>query len=314
MAGLSFNTSIFSLIRLPNLLIVGLVQGIVFYYILQPVYEAAGISMRMDYVRLLMLMLVTICITAGGYIINDIVDQQTDLINKPAKLVVGKLMTTQTAYWLYFGFLLLGFALAFYLALIAAPVALLALYPLAQAGLYLYAVQLKKRPLSGNILVSLYCAASAGILWIAEWAGYQELNRIAPDAAATMTRLLMYYLLLAFFTTLFRELIKDLQDEPGDRQTGAQTLPIVLGIQPTKLLVQVSGLIILGLMAGLYIQFSAVFHVQFTLPTFIIIAASITYTMIYLRKAASQAAYGRLSALAKWIILSGLLLPVLISL
>lgn len=313
MAGLSINTSIFSLIRLPNLLIVGLVQWIVYQYIIQPPFTAAGIQLKLDHLELLMLTAVTMCITAGGYIINDITDQKTDQINKPDRLIVGRLMTRQTAYWLYFGFNILGFALAFYLSLMAAPVALLSLYPIAQAGLFIYAVRLKNRPLSGNILVALYCAGSAGIVWIAELTGYQELVVNNPKLSGSLSRIFIFYLSLAFLTTLFREIIKDMQDETGDRLSGGQTLPIMLGRRKTRLIVYFIGLTTIMVLLVMYWTLKAHFHPLFSLPVIGIISISIFFVIIRLKKAHKQEEFGRLSTIAKWIIVAGLLLPVLIS-
>jgi 4-hydroxybenzoate polyprenyltransferase len=313
MAGLSINTSIFSLIRLPNLLIVGLVQWVVFHYIIKTNYTAAGIPLKLDYLELLILSVVTMCITACGYIINDITDQKTDRINKPDRLIVGRLMTRQTAYWLYLGCNIVGFALAFYLSLMAASVALLSLYPIAQAGLFIYAVRLKNRPLSGNILVALYCAGSVGIVWLAELAGYQELVVKNPKLSSSMTITFIFYLSLAFLTTLFREIIKDMQDEPGDRLSGGQTLPILLGLRKTTLIVNLIGLITITMLVIMYWTLKAYFHPLFSLPVIGIISMSILFVMIRLKNAHKQEEFGRLSTIAKWIIMAGLLLPVLTS-
>ena len=161
--------SILKLIRLPNLIIVLLTQWFLHYYILhQNFQQEEGINSYLDDQSFYLLVLITLLITAGGYIMNDIVDYPLDIINKPKKVIVHKLISESLSYWLYFGTVLLGFVLALYLAFVTKNLHLLVLYPLAVLGLFIYSTHLKKSFLAGNLLVSFFCAGVAGIIWVAE--------------------------------------------------------------------------------------------------------------------------------------------------
>jgi 4-hydroxybenzoate polyprenyltransferase len=49
----------------------------------------------------LLLVLSTVLIAAAGYVINNIFDQDTDLENKPNRVVIGKSITESAAYNIY---------------------------------------------------------------------------------------------------------------------------------------------------------------------------------------------------------------------
>ena len=106
----------FRLIRLPNLVIVALTQYLLNYQILQPALVREGITPVLDFEHFSVFVLVTVLITAGGYIINDISDFRIDMLNKPDRVIVHKIISIQTAYWLYFVVNLIGFILSLFLA------------------------------------------------------------------------------------------------------------------------------------------------------------------------------------------------------
>ena len=55
----------------------------------------------------------------------------------------------------------------------------------------------------------------------------------------TDNSLVVIYALFAFFMTLVREVIKDMEDLKGDNSFGCKTLPIVWGIRKTKILIYI---------------------------------------------------------------------------
>ena len=75
----------------------------------------------------LLLVLSTVCIAAGGYIINNIFDFKTDSDNKPNDVVVGKYISETLAYNLYIGFTIIGVAIGLVavLAFVLVPVPLI---------------------------------------------------------------------------------------------------------------------------------------------------------------------------------------------
>lgn len=63
------------------------------------------------------------------------------------------------------------------------------------------------------------------------------------------------YSLFAFFMTLVREIIKDMEDLKGDNTFGCKTLPIVWGIRKTKAVVY----FLLALFSSLVITLNAIY-------------------------------------------------------
>ena len=104
-----------------------------------------------------------------------------------------------------------------------------------------YAVRLKCTPFWGNFFVALFCAGVAGILLFAERSPYQTFSIEAPGPAKETTWIFIAYLGFAFLSTLFREIIKDIEDKEGDQKAGCRTLPIVLGTGPAKGVASFSG-------------------------------------------------------------------------
>ncbi len=156
----------------------------------------------------------TVLIAAAGYIINDYYDVKIDLINKPDRVVIGKTITRRFA--LLFHTLLsltgvgIGFLLSWKIGVVNFGCAFL---------LWLYSNALKRLPFIGNFTVALLTGLSILIV-----------NMLYPP----WSTLACLYALFAFFITLVREIIKDMEDLKGDNTFGCRTLPIVYGIRKTK--------------------------------------------------------------------------------
>ena len=89
--------AIFQLVRWRNLVIVFLTQFIIWYCVVLPV-QATGIGrLFLQPYAFLLLTFSTICIAAAGYIINDYFDMEIDAVNKPDKMIIGRLVSRRTA-------------------------------------------------------------------------------------------------------------------------------------------------------------------------------------------------------------------------
>ncbi len=300
--------AVLRLIRFPNLLIVAVTQALLYFHLLLPRFREFDIRPSLSPDLMVIFILVTVLLTAGGYVINDLMDMNADLINKPEKVVVNKTISRQSAVWLYFCSNLIGFFLALYLAFRVQPVALVNLFPLAGAGLFLYSYQFKRRPLIGNILIGLYCAGVAGIIWFAEREAIAELFRLHPESGERLQLIFTIYLFFAFLSTLFRELAKDMEDIEGDRAMGYQTAPIAWGLEITRKLALSSALSLFFFL----LFFAYLFYQQLTqvwsVVILLLVLLPLTFAMYQLYRAQNKTAYHQVSQLIKWIMLSGLLL------
>ncbi len=91
----------FKLIRWKNLIMIALVQYLVKYALLLPFFESHGVVTTLKPLGFTILVLATIFIAAGGYIINDIYDIEIDKVNKPNKVIVGKAISEKNALTLF---------------------------------------------------------------------------------------------------------------------------------------------------------------------------------------------------------------------
>lgn len=296
------------LIRFPNLIIVALTQFLLQYLILVPAFRAAGVEPALDVLHFSMLVLSTLIIAAGGYIINDIVDYDIDVINKPERVIINRQLSMRQAYGLYYGLSLLGFFISLYLAFYVQNLPLVLIYPAAVLLLWSYSTYFKQRVLIGNVIVSIFCAFVAGIVWFAERHTFAELQQQDVPLAWHVQLVLSFYLSFAFLSTMFREIIKDMEDVKGDDTLHCRTLPIVFGIRRAKWVAAFFGFVLLlGLfyLSALLWTYSQLFQLAFM--TLGIIAPLVT-ALYLLKTATTSSEFKWLSTLSKFIMLTGLIL------
>jgi 4-hydroxybenzoate polyprenyltransferase len=205
----NFIESLLKLTRFGNLMIIGFAQYFTAAFLI-------GRETIYDF-RLLLLSISTVLIAAAGYIINDYYDVKIDYINKPERVVIGKSITRRYAILFHIALSALGILIGFYLSWRIAAVNILSVFLL-----WLYSNNLKRLPFIGNLAVAILTSAAIYVVDI--------LYR-------TNGSLVIIYALFAFFMTLVREIIKDMEDLKGDNTFGCKTLPIVWGIRKTKMII-----------------------------------------------------------------------------
>src|SRR2546425_11749284 len=163
-----------------------------------------------------------IALGAVGNPWNDIRDIAADRINRPAArpLAAGAL-SRDTANFLIFLGTLIGLVSA---ALVSGRQVIAAFAAL--AVMLLYSPLLKPRPLVGNLAVAVVAGSPPF---------YGALAVGLPAAGVVPW-------LLAAWLHFVREIVKDVEDEAGDRTIGRRTLPIVVGRRPALLVAAAAGL------------------------------------------------------------------------
>lgn len=206
-----FLESLLKLTRFGNLVIIALAQ-----------YFTAGFLIGMhtlNDLKLFLLAFSTVAIAAGGYVINDYYDVKIDYINKPDRVVIGKSITRRYAILFHVVLSSIGILLGVYLSWRIGAINVLSVFLL-----WLYSNNLKRLPFIGNLTVAFLTGLAVYIVDI---------------FYRTNNSLVIIYALFAFFMTLIREVIKDMEDLKGDNTFGCKTLPIIWGIRKTKLLIYV---------------------------------------------------------------------------
>ena len=260
-----------------------------------------------------LLVLSTVLIAAGGYVINDILDQQTDWENKPDKVIVGKSISEAKAYNIYAVLNIIGVAIGFYLSNVIMRPNFAAIFVLTAATLYIYATSLKRMLLLGNIVVALLLSLSVIIIGVFDL--FPATDAANQKVMATLFSILLDYAIFAFMINLLREIVKDLEDLDGDSKQGMSTLAIVFGIEKTtKLLFVLSFAPVIALLsyANNYLFTNKL--IGAVIYSFLFILGPLLYFSIKIWTAKTKNDFHKLSQILKWILFFGILSVLIISL
>jgi 4-hydroxybenzoate polyprenyltransferase len=206
-----------------------------------------------------LLITATVCIAAGGYIINNIFDTDTDLDNKPNDVLVGKSISETLAYNLYVTFTLIGVCIGYYLSNVIMKPSFLLFFIIPSALLYIYATSLKQMLLVGNIVIA--CLLSFSIIIIGIFMIIPATDDENKKAMSTVLSVLFDFAIIAFIINFIREIVKDLEDIIGDKNQQMQTLPIILGVAKTSKIVFVLSFI--PMVCILYYVYNYLFQLQY---------------------------------------------------
>ena len=290
--------------RWQNLVFIAITQVLFAYCIIVPVYEESGHSPVVRGAALALLITASVLIAAAGYIINDYFDLNIDLINKPEKVIIGKRITRRWAIALHLILSIIGIAIGIYLD-ITTKILLLSLANLiCVLLLFAYSISLKKKLLIGNIFISLLTAWTVLVI---TWCETRNLLSPLGISRLKITRYTLLYAGFAFIISLIREVIKDIEDMEGDRRYGCTTMPIVWGVNASKIFIAVWLVVLLALLISLQFYvlqfkwwFSALYSVIFIIAPLINIFRN-------LFTAATSEDYHRLSSRCKMVMLTGIL-------
>lgn len=224
----SFLESLLKLTRFGNLVIIGLAQYFTAGFLV-------GIHTLADF-KLFILSVSTVSIAAAGYIINDYYDVKIDYINKPERVVIGKSIARRYAILFHVILSGIGIVLGLYLSWKIAAVNVLSVFML-----WWYSNSLKRLPFVGNVAVALLTGLSIVMVDVYYRSG---------------NSLIVIYASFAFFMTLVREIIKDMEDLKGDNTFGCKTLPIIWGLRRTKFVIY----FILILFSGIVLVLNMVYR------------------------------------------------------
>lgn len=215
--------SLFSVVRGYNILIVVLAQYLSSIYILAkdvPLKEVVLDS------KLFILVFATSLVIAAGYIINNFYDSEKDLINRPKKSMLDRLVSQNTKLSVYFILNIITVLLASYVSFKATLFFSSYIFMI-----WFYSHKLKKYPFIGNIIASSLAIAPFFIVFVY----YKNFDTV----------IFFHGLFLALVISI-REITKDLENLKGDLALNYKTLPVVYGLKTTKVIITI--LIVLTLL------------------------------------------------------------------
>ncbi|RTY86215.1 geranylgeranylglycerol-phosphate geranylgeranyltransferase [Flavobacterium sp. GT3R68] len=203
--------SLFSVVRGYNIPIIVLAQYLSAIFILAP--EKRALTVLLDF-NLFIIVLASSLTIASGYIINSFYDSKKDLINRPEKSMLDRLVRQSTKLYVYFG---LNFVVAFLSFFVSWRAVLF--FSVYIFLIWFYSHKVKKYPIIGNLMA----AFMAVLPFFAILLYYKNLYEVIFSHA------IFLYLLL-----LIREMIKDLENIKGDLANDYQTIPILYGENTSK--------------------------------------------------------------------------------
>ena len=294
--------SFFKLIRYHNLLMLAFMQLLFRYAFLK--WQDVPLSLA-DW-QYALLGLSTVLIAAGGYVINDIFDQDTDSENKPNRVIIGNNISEAAAYNIYVILNVIGVAIGFYLSNVIQKPGFATIFILIASMLYLYATSLKQTLLIGNLIVALLLSFSVLIIGIYDL--YPATYEGNQKQMGVLFSILLDYAIFAFIVNFIREIVKDLEDVNGDYNQGMNTLPIVLGVQRTTRVVFVLSFIPLLILLYYTNEYFAVSHLYLTMVyTLLFVVGPLLYFTIKCWSAKNKKDYRHLSTILKFVLFFGIL-------
>jgi 4-hydroxybenzoate polyprenyltransferase len=303
------------LFRPINLAIVALTQWLVAEFLIFKTFRTHQIFWEIQPVFLLKIIAATVLTTASGYVINDIFDEKTDQINRPTKIIIGKIIAKKTAIWLYIVLIISILGLNIWILRDSQPFAWRLnswIFGLVTASLFLYAWQLKSTPILGNLLVAILCAIVPLIVYFQEKRSFDVLKMNAPEAFFLMKNMVFGYAFFAGLTTLLREIVKDLEDISGDLAAKMNTTAVFLGEKITR---QIG--LFLVILLGLFLIKTAFVFVKINTATpmfwgfWVTAMGLVFFTLLKIYAARVSADYRRISLIIKGLMFVGLIFLIL---
>ncbi|GEP51582.1 ubiquinone biosynthesis protein UbiA [Flavobacterium noncentrifugens] len=278
--------SLFSVVRGYNIPIIILAQYLSAIFILAP--EKAALNVILD-LNLFLIVIASSLTIASGYIINSFYDSKKDLINRPNKSMLDRLVSQKTKLYVYFSLNFLVVFIAFFVSWRA--VIFFSAYIFL---IWFYSHKVKKYPIIGN-LMSAFMA-------------------VLPFFAILMYFKNFYSVIFAHATFLYllllvREMVKDLENLTGDLVNDYRTIPVILGEKVSK---QFITLICIATVFPMYALID-IFEVGYMDIYFYFCMISLIFFLLYLWKADTKPQFTKLHNILKFLIVSGVFCIVLIN-
>lgn len=297
------------LMRFSNLVIIVITQYFLRWFIIKPILAYSGFQVQLSSWEFGILVLTTVLLAAAGYIINDYFDRKTDLINRPGRVIVGRLIYPRYAMASHFIFTLAGLILGGYLAFKIHRLSLSTVFIFSSVLLWFYSTTYKRQLLVGNIIISLLVGMVPFLTLLFEFPLLVHTYHLYILAEGNKFKILLFWVIsysaFAFIINLVREVVKDMEDFEGDYIFGCNTIPIAWGMKTARLIV--AGIVLITIMPIFYLLF---FHLKDSIsfiyiPLFIILPLIVLAIGIFHSDSKEQ--YHRLSILIKMVMLAGLL-------
>ena len=278
--------SLFSVVRGYNIPIIVLAQYLSAIFILAP--EKRAMNVILDF-NLFLIVLASALTIASGYIINSFYDSKKDLINRPNKSILDRLVSQQTKLRVYFT---LNFVVAFLAFLVSFRAFLF--FSVYIFLIWFYSHKVKKYVIIGNLMATFMA--------------------VLPFFAILLYYKNFYEVILAHATFLFlllliREMIKDLENIIGDLANDYQTIPILYGETISKKIISILSVLTVIPVYILIEKFDIGYMDMYFYSCLIVLI----FFLLYLWKSTTKEQFLLLHNVLKFLIVAGVFCIVLIN-
>tara|TARA_R110002051_G_scaffold183039_3_gene252594 strand:- start:50412 stop:51260 length:849 start_codon:yes stop_codon:yes gene_type:complete len=261
-----------------NILVVVIAQYLASVYIFAPSKTIKSVLFDPN---LLMLVLASSATIAAGYIINNFYDSEKDLINKPTKTMLDRLVSQNTKLSFYFVLNFSALVFASYVSFKAVLFFVLYIF-----AIWFYSHRLKKQPIIGNIVSAILTVTPFFAIFIY----YQNFELVVFAHA-----------IFLFLLVSMRELTKDLENIKGDLALNYRTVPVVYGVKISKIMLTIVALFTSATAIALILFFKiGQMYYFFYLSIFLLVVF-----MVILWKSNTKTHYLILHNILKFIIVAG---------
>jgi 4-hydroxybenzoate polyprenyltransferase len=290
--------SLFSVVRGYNIPVIILAQYLSAIFILAPEQRALSILLDFDLFLLVFASSLTI---ASGYIINNFYDSQKDLINRPNKSMLDRLVSKTTKLTVYFSLNLMVSLMTLFVSWRA-----FLFFSVYIFLIWFYSHKIKKFPIIGNLTAAVLAVLPffAILLYYYYKLSFEELENHKRFFAVIFAHASFLFLLL-----LVREMIKDLENMRGDLANNYKTIPILYGELISKKIITVLTTITV---VPVYILIE-IYDVGYMDIYFYFCLIILIFFLLYLWKSKTKEQFLILHNVLKFIIVAGVFCIVLIN-
>jgi 4-hydroxybenzoate polyprenyltransferase len=278
--------SLFSVVRGYNIPIIILAQYLSAIFILAPEKKPSTVLLDLN---LFLIVFATSLTIASGYIINSFYDSKKDLINRPNKSILDRLVSQQTKLRVYFT---LNFAVAFLAFLISWRAFLFFSFYIFL--IWFYSHKVKKFVIIGNLMATFM----AVLPFFAILLYYKNFYEVILAHASFL-----------FLLILIREMIKDLENIKGDLANDYKTIPILYGEEISKKIISILTVLTVIPIYILIEKFDVGYMDMYFYSCLIILV----FFLLYLWKSTTKDQFLLLHNVLKFLIVAGVFCIVLIN-
>jgi len=299
-----------ALFRWPNLLIVFVTQLMLRYFILIPFVYRNSAEAASPVGSFLLLVLITVLIAMGGYVINDYFDQDIDKINRPDGVLINRVIERKTAIKIHLILNGIAILLGFYLAWRVRATSFGLVFPFISGLLWIYSTKYKREFFWGNFIVASTTSMVIIVVLLYEffWLRLQAFSFMGLLSGFKWTAMIFGgYAIFAFLMTMVREIVKDMEDLEGDSLVGCKTIPVVLGISRSKYIVAGFMVVMIGLLGYaqvILLRMEMVMGFWYLLVTVQTVAV---FFLVKIYNAHEKQAFHNLSTICKVIMVAGII-------